>query len=134
MKDSVKQFIEKAQNDEELRAKLQDVQEAFKDDPQNEETQDKAIAAIIPLAKEKGFDLNPEDFQIEEGEIEDNELLNVAGGSGCFCIAAGGGGGTDGDDGNTYGCACVAYGQGGDGRADDFNCWCVMGGQGFDFG
>lgn len=132
MNEKARQFIEKAQNDEDVKAKLKDIAEQFKGAPQNEETQIKAISAIIPIAKEKGFDIKPEDFQIQEGEVQDGELENIAGGGGCMCAAAGGGGGTDAYDGNTYGCACVFYGQGGDGSASDFNCYCVAAGAGAD--
>lgn len=134
MKESLKQFVEKAQQDEELKTKLLALSEQFKDASQNEETKQKVIAAVIPLAKENGFDLTADDFAMNEGEISDRELADVAGGGFCGCPVVGGGGGTDANDGNTYGCACVGYGQGGDGRADDFNCFCPGFGDGNDYG
>lgn len=132
MKESLKQFIEKAQQDGELKTKLLALSEEFKDAPQNEETKQKVIAAVLPLAEENGFTLKAEDFDTNEGEISDLELAAVAGGGGCGCALVGGGGGVDDYDYNDYGCACVGYGQGGDGRADDFNCFCPGCGQGND--
>lgn len=132
MKESLKQFIEKVQQDDDLKAKLVDMKDHIKGDPQDKAVKEEMIAAIIPLAKEAGCDLTAEDFAVYEGEISDRELADVAGGS-CFCAVAGAGGGTDGSDGNTYGCACVGYGQGGDGRADDTNCLCVFSGIGDDY-
>lgn len=132
MKATVRQFVEKAQQDGELKEKFQDISKQFKDAPHNEETKEKVISAIIAIAKGNGFNLSPDDFRMEEGEILDSELVSVAGGGGCFCIGAGGGGGTDENDGNTYGCACVGYGQGGDGSADDFSCMCPITGSGGD--
>ncbi len=90
-----------------------------------------AISTSIAL----GIELNEADFAKEEScnELNDNELDAVSGGGGCECMIAGGGGGTDKVDGNTYGCACIAYGQGGDGRADDVNCACPFAGSGSDW-
>lgn len=132
MKEALKLFIEKAQQDEALKAKLNGISEEIQGDPQDEATKQAIIAAIIPLAKEKNIDLTPEDFSLSEGEISDRELADVAGGS-CFCAVAGAGGGTDSNDGNVYGCACAGYGQGGDGDINDRNCQCVFTGIGDDF-
>ena len=87
---------------------------------------------IIALAEELGCKLTEADFETPEQELSEAELKDVAGGDetgGCFCLLAGGGGGTQ-FDGDIYGCACVAYGQGGDGAADDFTCWCTGAGSG----
>lgn len=118
MNENVKAFIEQVKADPELSAKLGDMSQE----------------EVIAVAAAKGIVLTEEDFKLPEGELDEAEQENVAGGSGstCRCFAAGGGGGTDSNDGNTYGCACVGYGQGGDGRADDFNCLCILTGHGYD--
>ena len=65
---------------------------------------------IIELAKEKGYILTKEDFDNKagSGELSDDEVEAVTGGSTCACFA--GGGGTEDEIMNT--CACVIYGAG----------------------
>ena len=98
---------------------------------------------MLALAKECGIELTAADLEKQEEptsrELDDDELDAVAGGAEgddgfCYCIAGGGGGGKDTNDGKVFGCACVAYGQGGDGRASDANCRCYLGGIGGDCG
>lgn len=124
MTNQVKEFIKKINSDQALKTKFQ----ALVQENQKEIDRDAFIAEkVLPLAKEAGYDLTAEDFKTDDpafGEISDTELAAVAGG----------GGGTDADDSNTYGCACVMYGQGGDGRIEDFNCICALGGVGSDEG
>lgn len=88
-------------------------------------------AAVLAAAKELDIELTEADLTGPEGAVSDENLAGVTGGSGiCYCPLAGGGGGKDVKDNDTYGCACVLYGQGGDGAADSFNCFCVAGGYG----
>lgn len=86
---------------------------------------------VLALAKEIGVELTLADIEPESGELSENEMNVVTGGTsgGCFCMLAGGGGGKNGRD-DIYGCACVGYGQGGDGSKDDFTCFCALGGDG----
>ncbi len=114
MNEKFKAFIEKAQADPDLRAKLPKMSKE----------------EFVATAKEMGFEFSEEDFQPPAGEVSDPELGNVSGGG--LCILFGAGWGTDSHDGNGYGCACVAYGQGGDGSITDGNCWCLVGGMGSD--
>ena len=98
MTDKMKQFLEAVSGDKEFIEKL---------------TQAPDAAAVITLAKEKGFNLAEEDLKqnTQIQNIADDELDAVAGGSGkdiCVCVA--GGGGTAGYKERT--CACVVYGQG----------------------
>ncbi len=89
-------------------------------------------AQIIAMAKEMGIELIASDFELLEGELNDQELNDVTGGAtsgGCMCILGGGGGGTQSDN-DIYGCACALYGQGGDGAIDSFTCWCTGFGEG----
>ena len=70
MNENVKKFLEEAEKNEELKAKLA----ALTD----KETAAEKAAAI---AKEYGFDLKPEDFQMpEDADLSDEELARVAGG------------------------------------------------------
>ncbi len=131
MSDNMKKFLELVSKDEKLKQRMQSF---------NDMEPAAAISAGIALAKELGIELSEADFAKEESgdELNDDELDAVAGGGSadglCVCSLAGGGGGTDRHDGDTYGCACAFYGQGGDGNADDFNCICVLGGVGTDDG
>ncbi len=130
MSENLKKFLELVSKDENLKQKML----AFNDmEPAD------AISAGIALAKELGIELSEADFAKEEscGELNDDELDAVSGGSTdgfCVCAFAGGGGGIDNKDNNTYGCACVMYGQGGDGRPEDKNCQCIAHGWGEDGG
>ncbi len=118
MSDNLKKFLQEISSDQEWVGKLTTL-----------EKEDEVIALAIDKAAEKGIVLTAADFEVPEGEMNEDELKSVAGGN-CGCVLAGGGGGTDAHDGKTYGCACVHYGQGGDGRADDTNCICIVGGHG----
>lgn len=115
MNANVKAFLDRVKVDPDLSAKLASMD---KDE-------------LIVAAKELGFELSDEDFQLPTGEVGDSDLGNVAGGAG-LCILLGGAGGHDSADGETYGCACIAYGQGGDGFIGSANCVCFVGGVGND--
>ena len=118
MNDNARAFLEAAQADPELRERLCRM----------------AVGELVAAARERGVELSEEDFRPVAGELGEGDLENVAGGGdrGCLCVIGGGGGGTDSYDHKIYGCACVVYGQGGDGRASDANCFCSMGGSGWD--
>ena len=106
--------------------------ELAKADPELAEKLTKMTAEeLVAAAKARGVELTAEDFASAEGELDDAEQENIAGGD-CICVVAGGGGGTDANDGHTYGCACALYGQGGDGHLGDANCLCPIGGVGKD--
>ena len=93
MNENVKKFLEEAEKNEELKAKLA----ALTD----KETAAEKAAAI---AKEYGFDLKPEDFQPKgDVDLSDEELTRVAGG---FCMSMG--------EASPSGenCICVIYGDG----------------------
>ena len=132
MSENLKKFLELLANDKELEAKALAC---------NELGEEKGKVALMALAKENGIELTEADLEKKaeptSGELDDDELDAVSGGAAtgnergfCLCPAAGGGGGKDADDGNTFGCACVIYGQGGDGRRKDINCNCIFGGTG----
>jgi predicted ribosomally synthesized peptide with nif11-like leader len=134
MSENLKKFLELIASNKELEAKALAC---------NELGEEKGKLAMLELAKECGIELTAADLEKQEEptsrELDDDELDAVAGGVAtgdeyglCYCIAAGGGGGEDSNDGNVFGCACVAYGQGGDGRAKDANCRCYFGGFGGD--
>ena len=132
MSENLKKFLELLASNKELEAKALAC---------NDLGEEKGKEAILALAKECGMELSLADLEqkaeITSRELNDDELDAVAGGAAtgnehgfCLCPIAGGGGGKDADDGNTFGCACVVYGQGGDGRRKDINCNCIMGGTG----
>ncbi len=126
MTENMKKFLEFAAGNPEVKEKAKTRQA---------EGEEAVKAVTVSLAKEYGFDLTDNDFKIPEGELSEQELQDIAGGGqgphtgGCYCVLAGGGGGTQ-TDGDIYGCACAGYGQGGDGSADDFTCYCVGYGEG----
>lgn len=104
--------------------------EMVKADPElSERLSGMGAQALVAAARERGVELSEEDLESPEGEVGDEELENVAGGS-CFCFTGGGGHGVDLKDGVGYACVCVVYGQGGDGRVTDANCCCPVWGGG----
>ncbi len=110
MSENMKKFLELVSKDENLKQKML----AFNDmEPAD------AIQAGIALAKEHGIELSEADFvkKKSDGELNDDELDAVAGGSACTCFLGGGGDGTDRYD-NSFICGCVLYGQG------DSYCMC----------
>ena len=70
MNEKMKQLLETVSGDAEFTEKLKNAPDA---------------AAIIALAKEKGFDLTEEDLKPADGiqEISDDEIESVAGGKKC---------------------------------------------------
>lgn len=132
MNEKAKAFVVAVNTDPKKKATLDGIEQ-----PKDEVQLDQLMAEkILPMAKEMGYDLSLADFKENyNGEVDDSELDQVAGGSGeCLCAGAGGGGGqeADTDAGQTYGCACVGYGEGGDCNNVNFNCLCVVGGEGYD--
>lgn len=82
-------------------------------------------AELIVLAKELGFELTEADFVQPEGEISEDELTSVTGGSICACVL-GGGGKMDVRD---EICACVMAGVG-ETTSPNARCFCFAGGYG----
>ena len=114
MTENMKKFVEAISGDKEFVEKL---------------TQAKDAAAVIALAKEKGFILTEEDLQPASGiqEISDDEVEAVVGGKACYCVL--GGGGEESKNKGERTCACFAYGEG---LYDNGNyrCGCAAYGQG----
>jgi len=87
--ENVRAFYEKVMSDEKLRAELKALGEKSKDN------QDEAIADLLALAKENGFEFErdhwTEAVQASPGELSEDELQKVAAGgeggpdSGFFC-------------------------------------------------
>ena len=81
--EQVKAFFEKVKEDSALAQKLKDAETAYTGDKSDK---DVAFAAIvIPIAAQAGFNFTAEDFkaafEAEEGEVSEDELDAVAGGS-----------------------------------------------------
>ena len=132
MNEKAKAFVVAVNSDPEKKAALEGIQRPKDQAELDQMMEDK----IIPMAKTMGYDLTLDDFKENyNGEVDDSELDQVAGGSGgCGCMVAGGGGGQEDkeDYGQTYGCACVGYGQGGDCNNVNDNCICPAVGSGSD--
>ena len=114
MSENMKKFLEAVSKSEELVAKVN-----------AEKDQD----ALIALAKELGIALTAADFE-DDGELSDDELDAVAGGTAVNCSCAFGGGGS-GDD-NDKTCACVLAGAGMQKNGDE-RCVCPLAGFGYDY-
>lgn len=119
MNDQAREFLKKASEDETLSSKLK----AFSGITDRTEAVEKAAE----IAQEAGFTVSPEDFEPDEGKMDDAEVANVAGGwRECVCVLLGGG---DGDkDGKA--CVCVVGGGGLRRDNDEARCECVAGGLG----
>lgn len=109
MTENMKNFLKKVSEDKALAEKIGKLDKA----------------ELIALAKEMGIVLTEEDFKAREGELNEDELDAVAGGSECAC-AVGGGGTADGD---CPACACVVAGLGNDEKGY-CRCVCPVGGYG----
>jgi predicted ribosomally synthesized peptide with nif11-like leader len=79
MTDNLKALIEKVSTDEELKKKVDALKE-LKDEKE-------IIAATIKIAGEYGIVITEDDFVPKDGEVDDNELNSVAGGSYCHKIS-----------------------------------------------
>lgn len=100
MTDNLKQLLDEAGKNEELKAKL----EAITD-------KDIAVEKAVQLAKEYGIDLTAEDFKpADSEELSDDELDAVAGGKSCIILGIGGGCGCIAAGGGTEGCGCFLFG------------------------
>ena len=114
MSGNLKAFLEAAMADPDLREKLAKMD----------------AGEIVAAARERGFELTEADLAPAEGEVDDEELGNVAGGGG-FCFAFGYGDGENASDGSAWQCMCPVVG---DGEANDEssaealgrNCLCAI--------
>lgn len=120
MSGNLKAFLEAAMADPDLREKLAKMD----------------AGEIVAAARERGFELTEADLAPAEGEVNDEELGNVAGGGGwALCIAAGGGTGKNVGDNKKWDCVCILGGAGTDSIGADHtsnNCLCMAIGWGND--
>lgn len=109
---TIKKFYEALSNNEDMRKRMSELNEKYKDAQPDEETM---LAEAVAFAKAEGFDVTADNFRayLKTGsaELSEEALEAVAGGqdnvnSACFCIAGGGG------KKNGYTCGCVAIGTG----------------------
>ena len=118
MTDHLKQLLEAASEDPELREKIKIAQ---------------SLEEIVELAHQKGLDFTIEDIQDGEGKepLASEDLEVVTGGGVCVCVAGGGGRATRHGQ---HVCACVLAGMGDvdcpTGR--DTRCFCTGAGGGKD--
>ena len=116
MTDRLKSFLEAATQDRAYFEKLKTA---------------KTLEEVIALAKEKGFALSAEDLRPDENrQLSEDELVTVAGGAVCACVAGGGGDAGRVDD----LCICALAGEGEywaqEERQQDIRCVCVVVGGG----
>lgn len=107
MNENMKAFLAAVNGDDAWAQKLKDA------------TKEDAVALALGKAAELGIELSESDFDAPEGELSEDELVAVAGGGACYCLA--GGGGTADDD--RY-CPLDGY--------QDQVCWCVVWGEGWE--
>ena len=69
MKEQLYKFIEESETNQEIKKKL----EAIKDD-------ENVLKKMIAIAKEYGYDVNEEDFEISDEELSPDQLDEVSGG------------------------------------------------------
>lgn len=87
----------------------------------------------LPFAKKHGYDLTVNDFSLpSEGEMDESELMAVAGGEYCICSGYGGGAGKNLDSEGYFKCGCnmLGLGDGIDEEDDGYNCACPVLGYG----
>ncbi|MCC8059396.1 MAG: Nif11-like leader peptide family natural product precursor [Clostridiales bacterium] len=71
MKEEMKKFMEAAESNEELKAKIAEIE--------NQSAED-IVKQMISLAAEYGCTLTEEDFKANDGELSEEELEGVSGG------------------------------------------------------
>lgn len=94
MNENVKAFLDKVAQDPEWLAQYRDLSD-----------KDEAIAVAVAKAAELGIPLTAADFDLQQGELSEDELAAVVGAGKCSCAVGGGGA----DDGAGV-CACVLVG------------------------
>lgn len=121
MTDNMKRLLEAVSKDEALKARLTLPEESSAEERKQ---------AIRAMADELCLEICDADFADETGEMGDEELACVAGGStGCVCFSGGSGkGGAAGG----FGCDCTSFGQGGDDHGHPVTCLCAGMGGGVD--
>ena len=113
MSENLKKLLEMISKNEELTAKISDMEKE----------------ELLVLAKEWGLELTEADLEMPvEQELNDDDLDIVTGGK-CGCACSMGGGGTK--DANDKSCACVVAGLGYDYRGAE-RCTCDYAGSGID--
>ena len=84
MNENLKVIMKAASEDDELMAQASALMNEL--NAADEATRPEVVARIVALANDKGFELTEDDLVFEtpaEGELEDEELMAVAGGCGC---------------------------------------------------
>jgi len=124
MTENMKAFIEKAEKNETLKTELEALGKEYADAQGAVQSTEEINKKTIDIAAKHGITLTIDDFITE---LPEDELENVAGGSGgaCFCAWAGWGSGL-GKTGEGW-CACSGYGHGADGANDPNGVWCLCG-------
>lgn len=114
----MKEFVELIKTNPEVREKVEAL-------CKNKEATE---ADFIALAAEYGITITEEDFEQKpaDGEMSDDELEAVSGGSKCICVIAGGGTG----DASHATCGCVGLGFAFHGTEEDNCCICTLFGAG----
>ena len=124
MTENMKAFIEMAEKNEALKAELEAISKEYTDMESVSQSKEEINKKTIDIAARYGITLTNDDLITE---ISEDQLINIAGGSGgaCFCAWAGWGGGL-GKTGEGW-CACSGYGHGADGSKDPNGVWCLCG-------
>ena len=124
MTENMKAFIEKAEKNEALKAELEALGKEYADAQGAVQNKEEIEKKTIEIAEKYGITLETDDFI---AELPDEQLKNVAGGSGgvCVCVMGGYGGGL-GETGEGW-CACAVAGVGDDGTKKGAGSWCLCG-------
>ncbi len=128
MTNQAKEFIKAVQSNEELKMKF----EALSQSIQGKDIQTahaEVMQPVLELAKEYGYQLREDDFQLSQEELLDDELEAVAGGRSCTCIVLGAGKCTStfAEDSLTQACVCILAGNGINADEHQFReCPCML--------
>ena len=124
MTENMKAFIEKAEKNEALKAELEAINKEYTDKDAISQNIEEINKKTIDIAAGYGITLTADDFI---AELPEDQLENVAGGSGgvCVCVMGGYGGGL-GETGEGW-CACAVAGVGEDGTKKGVGSWCLCG-------
>ena len=121
MTENIKAFIEKAEQNEALKAELKTLNKKYTGAEEVSQNKEETEKKTIGIAAKYGITLTTDDFK---AELSEEQLENVAGGSGGICVCMGGGwGGGLGKTGEGW-CLCPLSGVGIDGEDNDCLPWC----------
>lgn len=129
----IEKFYEEMTENETLQKEIEALNKEFEGAVMDsKEMRQKVADQLSHIAQKYGIQLTAEDILNENaGQLSDDDLDAVAGGTECYCVIGGGGEGGKSSKGTDEICGCVLAGFGNDSiNEGDFRCVCALYGSG----